>query len=166
MGFKFAMNRDSPTLVEFSSSHTLGFRDLLLPSLLPLFLSLLVARNAPWLNFCCAFGMVAEIALLAVLSFKVKEGGCIFFVSLEPKFFFKKKTESLTVIQEFGVQIVTTRMNGLKRRIFIERDQIDSLIINEGISFPDVVTYLAFVVKGKEKLLLPFQVFFGSLVVF
>ncbi|KAN0035675.1 hypothetical protein ACTA71_004959 [Dictyostelium dimigraforme] len=72
--------------------------------------------------------------------------------------FFIVKEESLIVMREIGVQ--------LKRKYFlrpstvvefIEKSKIEQIVINEGITKHNVIFYMAFIVEGKNKMVLAFE---------
>ncbi|GAM28489.1 hypothetical protein SAMD00019534_116650, partial [Acytostelium subglobosum LB1] len=66
------------------------------------------------------------------------------------------REESLTVIRELGIQLRKKYL--LKETVeFIEKSRISSIIINEGISRYRVVYYMAFIVEGKQKMILAFD---------
>jgi hypothetical protein len=62
------------------------------------------------------------------------------------------------VLKELGVQLQTKTFSGKKTIVFIDKTKIKSIIINEGIHLYQVVYYLAFIVEGKEKMVLAYQV--------
>ena len=66
--------------------------------------------------------------------------------------------EFLIVMRGLGVQLGSVFVNGKSTQQFIEKKQIKNLIINEGIKSYKIVYYLAFMVEGKDKLVIPFQV--------
>jgi GPI-GlcNAc transferase complex, PIG-H component len=57
----------------------------------------------------------------------------------------------------FGVQLTTRYRSGNQSVVLIEADQIDSVIINEAITVHRVIFYLAFIVKGKDRLAVAFE---------
>lgn len=66
--------------------------------------------------------------------------------------------ESLLVMRDLGVQVGTRYFSGREKKQFIERDSIECIVINEGIQTWTVFYYLAILVKGKERMVLPFEV--------
>ncbi len=62
------------------------------------------------------------------------------------------------MLKELGVQLQTKTFSGKKTIVFIDKTKIKSIIINEGIHLYQVVYYLAFIVEGKEKMVLAYQV--------
>ena len=67
------------------------------------------------------------------------------------------KSESLLAIQEMGVQLTTTYLNGTKHSKFIEKAKIRSVLMNEGVTLCRVVLYVAFIVKNESKMILAFE---------
>jgi len=67
------------------------------------------------------------------------------------------KQECLTVIRELGVQLATRYYSGNESHLFIEKTTIKAIIINEGIKSFGIIFYMAFIVKGKQKMILSFQ---------
>eukprot|EP00953_Heterococcus_sp_UTEX-ZZ885_P040000 20472-Heterococcus_DN1.PRE.2 len=65
--------------------------------------------------------------------------------------------ESVTIMRGFGVQLTTRYRSGNQSVVLIEADQIDSVIINEAITVHRVIFYLAFIVKGKDRLAVAFE---------
>ena len=65
--------------------------------------------------------------------------------------------ESLLVIRELGVQLVTRYRSGRERHRFLEHAEIMDVVINEGITFQRVVFYMAFVVRDADRLVLAFE---------
>jgi hypothetical protein len=69
--------------------------------------------------------------------------------------------ESLLVMRDLGVQVGTRYYSGRERKVFIERQRIESIIINEGIQTWAIFYYMAILVKGQERMVLPFEVPFN-----
>eukprot|EP01114_Cavostelium_apophysatum_P000367 TRINITY_DN10343_c0_g1_i1.p1 TRINITY_DN10343_c0_g1~~TRINITY_DN10343_c0_g1_i1.p1 ORF type:complete len:163 (+),score=16.66 TRINITY_DN10343_c0_g1_i1:45-533(+) len=67
------------------------------------------------------------------------------------------KEESLTVFRELGVQLCCKTFGGSESHTFIEKSQIDAIIINEAVRFHSIVYCMAFIVKGQNTLTLAFQ---------
>ncbi|EFA80321.1 putative glycosyltransferase [Heterostelium album PN500] len=67
------------------------------------------------------------------------------------------REESLTVIRELGVQLRKKYYFIGESTRFIEKPKIQSIIINEGISRYRVTFYMAFLVEGKQKMVLAFD---------
>ena len=65
--------------------------------------------------------------------------------------------ESLLVIRELGVQLVTRYRSGRERHRFLEHAEIVDVVINEGITFQRVVFYMAFVARDADRLVLAFE---------
>lgn len=66
--------------------------------------------------------------------------------------------ESLLVMRELGIQVGTRYYSGRERKLFIEREKIECVAINEGIQTWMIFYYLAIIVKGQERMVLPFEV--------
>ncbi|ETV93983.1 hypothetical protein, variant 1 [Aphanomyces invadans] len=66
--------------------------------------------------------------------------------------------ESLLVIPQIGVQLRKKQRNGHETFMFIEATRIKAVVINEAISFSDVIYYLAFLVEDEHKMVLAFEV--------
>jgi hypothetical protein len=62
------------------------------------------------------------------------------------------------VIRDMGIQLNRKRFSGLETHLFIEKNKISAVVINEGITCGDVVFYLAIVVRGKNRMILVFEV--------
>lgn len=71
--------------------------------------------------------------------------------------------ESLLVMRDLGVQVGTRYYSGRERKVFIERQRIESIIINEGIQTWAIFYYMAILVKGQERMVLPFEHVFPRL---
>lgn len=61
-------------------------------------------------------------------------------------------------MRQLGVQLTTRYYSGAEDSYFIDVNKIQAVIINEGISMGDIIFYLAFIVKGKKKLVIAFEV--------
>lgn len=72
-----------------------------------------------------------------------------------------ERAESLLVMRNMGVQVGTRYYSGRERKVFIERQRIESVIINEGIQTWAIFYYMAILVKGQERMVLPFEVPFN-----
>ncbi len=66
--------------------------------------------------------------------------------------------ESLLVVRGLGLQISSKLYSGKEKKVFIEKKKIESIIINEGVQAWSILYYMAILVKGKEKMILPFEV--------
>jgi hypothetical protein len=66
--------------------------------------------------------------------------------------------ESLLVVQELGVQLNTAYFNGRQRSKFLDLHTIGAVVLNEGISFFEVIFYMAFVIEGQPEMVLAFEV--------
>ena len=64
--------------------------------------------------------------------------------------------ESITVMRGLGVQLTQERASGAQHTVFIDREHVQDVVINEGITLCKVVFYLAILVRGKDKLVLVF----------
>eukprot|EP01103_Thecamoeba_quadrilineata_P021552 TRINITY_DN993_c0_g1_i6.p1 TRINITY_DN993_c0_g1~~TRINITY_DN993_c0_g1_i6.p1 ORF type:complete len:104 (-),score=12.19 TRINITY_DN993_c0_g1_i6:191-502(-) len=67
------------------------------------------------------------------------------------------KKESLLVIPDMGVQVTTVHFSGKRNDLFIDKTKIQSIIINEGIQCFRVIFYMAFIVKGHDKMIIAFE---------
>lgn len=56
-----------------------------------------------------------------------------------------------------GIQLRATSFSGASRHAFIDESLLEDVIINEGISMCSVVFYLAFIVRGHQRLVLGFS---------
>lgn len=57
-----------------------------------------------------------------------------------------------------GIQVKTTYWGGSSVSRFINRNKIDDVIINEGISFWQIKSYMAILVKDEDKMVVVFEV--------
>lgn len=62
------------------------------------------------------------------------------------------------VVHETGVQMQTVYYSGRQVHRFIEKERIKAVIINEGFITNQCIYYMAFIVCGKDRLVLPFEV--------
>ncbi|GLE00972.1 hypothetical protein PINS_up009769 [Pythium insidiosum] len=67
--------------------------------------------------------------------------------------------EAVVVIPSVGVQLCQRRRSGKETRKFIDAADIAAVVVNEAISFGDVVYYIAFMLHSKEHMALAFQHF-------
>eukprot|EP00939_MAST-03C_sp_MAST-3C-sp1_P000797 g797.t1 len=67
------------------------------------------------------------------------------------------KSESLLTIEEIGVQLTSYYFDGRIDSKFVDKDKIESIVINEGITLCRVVFYMAFLVKSENKMTLAFE---------
>ncbi|CAM9274697.1 unnamed protein product [Laminaria digitata] len=65
--------------------------------------------------------------------------------------------ESLLVVRELGVQVTTKYVDGREKSTFLDKAKIKAILINEGITMHRVVFYLAFVVTGRDKMVVAFE---------
>ena len=66
--------------------------------------------------------------------------------------------ESLLVVPGLGLQLAATSASGGVSRHFVDADRLRDVVINEGfVAGGRVVFYLALIVEGEERLLLPFR---------
>lgn len=66
--------------------------------------------------------------------------------------------ESILAIRDVGIQVKTTYWGGSSVSRFINRNKIDDVIINEGISFWQIKSYMAILVKDEDKMVVVFEV--------
>ncbi|KAF1799451.1 GPI-GlcNAc transferase complex, PIG-H component-domain-containing protein [Mucor lusitanicus] len=74
--------------------------------------------------------------------------------------FLKRKSvrqESILAIRDVGIQVKTTYWGGSSVSRFINRNKIDDVIINEGISFWQIKSYMAILVKDEDKMVVVFE---------
>ncbi|KAK4511311.1 uncharacterized protein ATC70_012526 [Mucor velutinosus] len=74
--------------------------------------------------------------------------------------FAKRKSvrqESILAIRDVGIQVKTTYWGGSSVSRFINRNKIDDVIINEGISFWQIKSYMAILVKDEDKMVVVFE---------
>lgn len=57
-----------------------------------------------------------------------------------------------------GVQITTRFWSGKENSLFIDKNRIKAVVINEGFRFYNVITYMAFIVEGEDHLVNAFEV--------
>lgn len=62
------------------------------------------------------------------------------------------------LIEGLGAMVSSQTYAGRKKQEFISADRIEALIINEGITFHSVVFYMAIMLKGKNEMILLFDV--------
>ncbi|KAH9101428.1 hypothetical protein LEN26_015236 [Aphanomyces euteiches] len=67
--------------------------------------------------------------------------------------------ESVLVIPQIGVQLRKKQQNGHEKFMFLEATSIKAVVINEAITFSDVIYYLAFIVQDESKMILAFEAF-------
>ncbi|KAI8888531.1 hypothetical protein K501DRAFT_240525 [Backusella circina FSU 941] len=75
-------------------------------------------------------------------------------------FFLKRKSvrqESILSIRDVGIQVKTVYWGGSVVSRFINRSKIEDVIINEGISFWQIKSYMAIMVKGEDKMTVVFE---------
>ncbi|KAI8078532.1 GPI-GlcNAc transferase complex, PIG-H component-domain-containing protein [Thamnidium elegans] len=81
---------------------------------------------------------------------------CILLVWL----FLKRKSvrqESILAIRDVGIQVKTVYWGGSSVTRFINRLKIEDIIINEGISFWQIKSYMAILVKDEDKMVVVFE---------
>ena len=66
------------------------------------------------------------------------------------------RSESVLVLRDLGIQLQTTFVWGNASFLFVEKERILEILINEGVTCHAVVFYLAVVVKDAPDLLLVF----------
>ncbi|KAJ1674159.1 hypothetical protein EV182_003839 [Spiromyces aspiralis] len=69
---------------------------------------------------------------------------------------FRIQSESITAIRDFGIQVETARVNGLKQVRSIEKSQIRDIVILEAMHCYSFRFVLAVIVKGSSKSVLVF----------
>ncbi|KAG2209496.1 hypothetical protein INT47_008340 [Mucor saturninus] len=72
----------------------------------------------------------------------------------------KRKTvrqESILAIRDVGIQVKTVYWGGSSVSRFINRSTIEGVIINEAISFWQIKSYMAILVKDEEKMVVVFE---------
>jgi len=62
--------------------------------------------------------------------------------------------ESILVVRELLVQLRSRCWNGRERTSVIDINQIEDVIINEGITMHSVIFYMAFILKGNDRMVL------------
>ncbi|GAN08409.1 hypothetical protein MAM1_0203c07920 [Mucor ambiguus] len=67
------------------------------------------------------------------------------------------RQESILAIRDVGIQVKTTYWGGSSVSRFINRNKIDDVIINEGISFWQIKSYMAILVKDEDKMVVVFE---------
>ncbi|CBJ31445.1 glycosyltransferase [Ectocarpus siliculosus] len=67
------------------------------------------------------------------------------------------REEFLLVVRELGVQVTTKYVDGREKTTFLDKAKIKAILINEGITMHRVVFYLAFVVAGRDKMVVAFE---------
>lgn len=67
--------------------------------------------------------------------------------------------ESMLVMPSLGVKLSRRRRNGKVTSRFVDQDQICGVAVNEAITFSNVVYSLVLMVKGEDKMVLPYQTF-------
>lgn len=66
------------------------------------------------------------------------------------------RVESVTIIRNFGVQLRQVRFSGSESVRFLDKDSIQQVIINDGVLWYGAIYYLAFVVRGHDRLTLAY----------
>ena len=64
--------------------------------------------------------------------------------------------ESVTVVRDLGVHLETRFVSGSLESRFLDMQKIQDVVLNEGISMHRIVFYLAFLVKGHDKMVVVF----------
>ncbi|KAI7905588.1 GPI-GlcNAc transferase complex, PIG-H component-domain-containing protein [Cokeromyces recurvatus] len=104
-----------------------------------------------------AFDLLTWIIISFLInSFLYKHAVMVFLIWL----FLKKKTvrkESILAIRDVGIQVKTTYWGGSSVSRFINRQKVEDVIINEGISFWQIKSYMAILVKGENKMIVVFE---------
>ncbi|KAI8976203.1 GPI-GlcNAc transferase complex, PIG-H component-domain-containing protein [Pilobolus umbonatus] len=65
--------------------------------------------------------------------------------------------KSILAIRDIGIQVKTTYWGGYTVSRFINRLKIEDIIINEGISFWQIKSYMAILVKDEAKMIVVFE---------
>jgi len=62
-------------------------------------------------------------------------------------------------MRELGVQFNTTYFDqtSTEKFDFVEKSRIRTVIINEGITCGDIIFYMAFIVEGRNKMMIAFE---------
>ncbi|OBZ82162.1 Phosphatidylinositol N-acetylglucosaminyltransferase subunit H [Choanephora cucurbitarum] len=68
------------------------------------------------------------------------------------------RKESILAIRDVGIQIKTVYWNGSTFSRFIDRLKVEDIVINEGISFWQIKSYLAILIKDQEDMVVVFEV--------
>lgn len=63
----------------------------------------------------------------------------------------------MTVIKHFGVQLKQIKYNGGEKLIYLDKDSIENVIVNEGVAWFAVLFYAALIVRGQPRLTLAFS---------
>ncbi|KAI8970008.1 GPI-GlcNAc transferase complex, PIG-H component-domain-containing protein [Mycotypha africana] len=74
--------------------------------------------------------------------------------------FIKKKSvrqESILAIKDVGIQVRTIYWGGSSVSRFISKNRIEDIIINEGISFWQIKSYMAILVNDEDKMIVVFE---------
>jgi hypothetical protein len=57
------------------------------------------------------------------------------------------KEESLLLCMDLGIQLTRRSFLGKEQSVFVEHHRVEDVILNEGITFASVQTYLAFIIR-------------------
>jgi hypothetical protein len=81
-----------------------------------------------------------------------------FFLKTIYYLFIRVNEETIILFKNFGVEKTSkTIINLTINREFINKNDINSIVINEAFYYYSVIYYLAFIIKQKEELNLPFE---------
>ncbi|EWM23923.1 phosphatidylinositol n-acetylglucosaminyltransferase subunit h [Nannochloropsis gaditana] len=97
---------------------------------------------SPWIYILGGFASVV-FALTRLISSHIKQCNI--------------ETESMLLINDLGLQLQTRYTNGQEKSEFVDLGSVRGVVINEGITHQRIVYYLAFIVEGRESLLIAFQ---------
>lgn len=61
------------------------------------------------------------------------------------------KEERVLVVQDLGIQLSTVYWTGRHADTFIDKDKIQDIVINEGITRCKVIFYMSIILEGEEK---------------
>ncbi|KAI9470050.1 MAG: GPI-GlcNAc transferase complex, PIG-H component-domain-containing protein [Benjaminiella poitrasii] len=103
------------------------------------------------------FDVIVWTVIVVLITFTLYKYASLLFVAW---FFLKRKIvreESILAIQDVGIQVKTTYWGGSTVSRFINRPKIEDVIINEGISFWQIKSYMAILVKGENKMIVVFE---------
>ncbi|CAG9320863.1 unnamed protein product [Blepharisma stoltei] len=109
---------------------------------------------------CSPLKLALTIAFLSIFGFYLKQFWTILIiVYLWQKYTNEIIEETLCVIKGVGIQITEVKRNWGTSHLFIELSDIREIIINEGLTPYDVITYIGIILHKHTKLILPFKKF-------
>ncbi|CAO3621037.1 unnamed protein product [Mucor hiemalis] len=92
--------------------------------------------------------------MLLMLKYKYAFCSCVVWLLVKNK---SVKQESILAIRDVGIQIKTSYWGGASVSRFINRNKIQDIIINEAISFWQIKSYMAILVKDEDKMVVAFE---------